>query len=129
VWIRQRAVPLTPEQSAKLTEFAMEQDGKRFALIRLGQQLTLLRPRGPVKTCFCGKAHGPDRSSYYCAELVMEALVAAGLVDADTARPAATYPRDMFMDASLNPYLNKHLRLAPCWNPPARWTSGCEPCP
>lgn len=128
VWIRQRAVPLTPEESTRLTEFAFQQDGKRFALARLGQQLTVLRPRGPIKTCFFGKSHGADRGSYYCSELVMEALVAAGLVDAETARPAATYPRDMLLDSSCNPYLNKHLKLAPCWHPPARWTSGCDTC-
>ena len=31
VWIRRRRVPLTPEQSCRLTEFALAQDGKRFA--------------------------------------------------------------------------------------------------
>jgi hypothetical protein len=128
VWIRRRAVPLSDDQSKKLTEFAEKQDGKRFAICRLGQQLTILRMRGPVRTYWMGKPNGPERSSFYCAELVMEALVAAGAVDAETARPAATYPRDLFMDASLNPYLNKHLKLAPCWDPPARWTSG-EPIP
>jgi len=128
VWIRRRAVPLTPEESARLTEFACKQDGKRFAIIRLGQQLTPLRPRGPIKTYFCGKPHGAEQSSFYCAELVMEALVYAGLVDASTARPACTYPRDILMESSLNPYLNKHLKLTPCWDPPARWTSGIEPC-
>src|SRR5437588_6596678 len=34
VWIRKRRVPLTPEQSAALTAFALAQDGKRFALHR-----------------------------------------------------------------------------------------------
>src|SRR5215469_8126898 len=29
VWVRRRCVPLTPEQSAKLTEFALAADGKR----------------------------------------------------------------------------------------------------
>jgi hypothetical protein len=128
VWIRRRAVPLTPEENAKLTEFALKQDGKRFAIIRLGQQLTVLRPRGPVKTYFFGKPGGPEQCSFYCAELVMEAIVAAGLIDAETARPSCTYPRDIFMDHSINPYLNKHLKLAPCWDPPARWTSGLETC-
>jgi hypothetical protein len=126
VWIRRRATPLTPEQSARLTEFALKQDGKRFAFWRLGKQLTVLRPRGPVKTFFLGKPSGPDQSSFYCAELVMEACVYAGLLDPKTTRPCATYPRDFFMDASLNIYINKHLKLAPDWDPPARWTSGIE---
>ena len=122
VWVRRRAVPLTPEQSCRLTRFAEETDGKRFAVGRLGLQLTPFRTRGPLRTAFVGKPHY-DRNSYYCSELVMEALVVAGLVDPRTARPSATYPRDIFLDQSTNPYLNKHLKLAPCWDPPARWTS------
>ncbi|MCI0378214.1 MAG: hypothetical protein L0215_11460, partial [Gemmataceae bacterium] len=62
------------------------------------------------------------RQSYFCSELVMECLVAAGLFDADAARPSATYPRDMFLDRSPNPYLNHTLKLAPDWDPPARWS-------
>src|SRR5947207_2663649 len=42
VWIRKRRTPLTPEQCACLTAFAMRQEGKRFALVRLAGQLTLL---------------------------------------------------------------------------------------
>ena len=127
VWLRRRTVPLTPEQSAKLTEFAQANDGKRFALVRLGGQLTPLRVRGPLRTHFLGKPKG-DRSNYFCSELVMESLVAAGLQDPATSRPSATYPRDLFQDRSLNPYVNKHLKLAPCWDPPARWSSCPEIC-
>lgn len=123
VWVRRRAVPLTPEQSARLTEFALAADGRRFALGRLAVQLTPLRTRGPVKTAFVGQPHGLDRNSFFCSELVVEACAYAGLLDPATARPSATYPRDLYMDASLNPYLNRHLKLAPCWDPPARWTS------
>jgi hypothetical protein len=123
VWVRRRAVPLTPEQSARLTEFAMATDGRRFALGRLAEQLTPFRTRGPVRTAFVGKPHGLDRESYFCSELVCEACVYTGLLDPLTTRPSATYPRDLFMDHSPNPYLNKHLKLAPCWDPPARWTS------
>ena len=68
-----------------------------------------------------------DRNSYFCSELVMEALVNAGLVDPRTTRPSATYPRDIFLDRSANPYLDKHLKLAPCWDPPARWTGRPTP--
>lgn len=122
VWIRRRCVPLTCEESARLTAFALAQDGKRFALVRLGGQLTPLRSRGPLRIHFMGKPKG-NRAAYFCSELVMEAIVVAGLLDPTTARPAATYPRDMFMDRSPNPYLNRHLKLAPCWDPPARWSS------
>jgi hypothetical protein len=123
VWVRRRTVPLTPEQSAALTNFALAQDGKRFALIRLGGQLTPLRSRGPIRTALLGKYQG-ERDTYMCSELVTTALATVGLIDPHTARPPATYPHELFFDSSPNPYLNKHFKLAPCWEPPARWTSG-----
>ena len=124
VWVRRRAVPLTPEQSARLTEFALATDGRQFALARLAGQLTAFRTRGPVRTWFVGKPRGMDQKNYFCSELVCEACVHAGILDPLTTRPSATYPRDLFMDHSPNPYLKRHLKLAPCWDPPARWTSG-----
>ncbi len=122
VWIRRRKCPLTPEQSRRLTEFCSAQVGKPFATGRVGLQLTPFRSRGPIRTAFCGKAHG-DRAKWFCSELVTESLVAAGLIDAATARPSATYPRDLFHDRSPNPWLDEHLDLSGSWHPPARWTS------
>lgn len=124
VWIRARKTPLTDEQSACLTAFAEAQDGKKFAILRLGYQLTVFRPRGPfgLKTQFMGKPKG-DRNKFYCSELALEALVAAGALDAETTRPAATYPRDIFFDSSPNPYLDRHLKLCCGWDAPALWTS------
>jgi len=69
-----------------------------------------------------GKPRG-DRSGYYCSELVVEACVAAGLIDPAVARPAATYPADLFFERSLNPFLRRNFDLSPCWYPPARWTA------
>jgi hypothetical protein len=123
VWVRRRSCPLTPEQSARLTEFAMTVNGRDFAIGRLAGQLTPFRTRGPIRTAFVGKPHGPYRKSYYCSDLVCEACVYAGLLDPRTTRPSATYPRDLFMDHSPNCWLNRHLKLAPAWDPPARWTS------
>jgi hypothetical protein len=51
--------------------------------------------------------------------------VAAGLIDPATARPSATFPRDLFFDRLPNPYLDRTLDLSACWCPPARWL----PCP
>jgi hypothetical protein len=126
VWIRRRRVPLTAEESACLTEFALRQEGKRFALSRLGMQLTPVRTRGPLRTWVVGKPHG-DRRKYYCSELVTEACVAAGLIDAAIARPSATYPHDLFVEHSLNPYLRRNFNLSDGWYPPARWVSDVEP--
>jgi hypothetical protein len=123
VWIRRRCVPLTPEQSCRLTEFALAQDGKRFALQRLGVQLTPFRSRGPIRTYFIGKPHGGSRWSYFCSELVTEACVAAGLLDPERTRPSATYPRDLFFGRSYNLFIDRHLDVNAGWYPPARWTN------
>jgi hypothetical protein len=120
VWIRRRRVPLTPAESAALTAFLTEQHGKRFATWRMLAQVTPLRCRGRFRTRWLGKPHG-DRESYYCAELVVESLAAVGLVDPETARPSAMYPRDLFFGRSSNPFINEHLDLEPGWYPPARW--------
>ena len=51
-----------------------------------------------------------------------------GLLDPDKTRPSASFPHDIFMDESLNPFINKYQKLYPAWDPPARWTSGpCTP--
>ncbi|HMF14545.1 MAG TPA: hypothetical protein VKE94_19655, partial [Gemmataceae bacterium] len=125
VWIRQRAVPLTPEQSARLTDFALGAAGKRFAVLRIAVQVTPFRTRGPLRTWFVGGPHG-DRRKYFCSEVVLEACVAADLLDAKTTRPSATFPRELFFDRSANPFLDRYFTLAPCWEPPARWLS--SPC-
>jgi hypothetical protein len=121
LWIRRRRTPLTAEQSARLTAFCAAQVGKPFASLRILAQVTPLRSRGPIRTEYVGKPHG-DRPRWFCAELVVEALCAAGLLDPATARPAATYPRDLFYDRSPNPWLNQHLNLSCGWYPPAQWT-------
>lgn len=121
VWIRRRKYPLTPEQSARLTAFAMAQQGKPFALARWFGQLTPLRMRGPLKTWFVGQPCG-GRPRWFCSELVTECCVAAGIMDRSLARPSATYPSDLFWGRSYNLYLNRHLgELMAGWDPPARW--------
>jgi hypothetical protein len=121
VWIRRRRCPLTPEQSARLTAFAMAQEGKPFALARWFGQLTPLRTRGPIKTWFVGEACG-NRPRWFCSELVTECCVAAGIMDRRVARPSAIYPSDLFWSRSYNLYLNHHLdELMSGWYPPARW--------
>lgn len=126
VWIRRRRVPLTAEQSQRLTEFALAQDGKHFALFRLGVQLTPFRTRGPIRTYFVGCPHGGTRRSYFCSELVSEACVAAGLLDPERTRPSATYPRDLFYGRSFNCFLAGHLDINEGWYPPARWVENLE---
>jgi hypothetical protein len=125
IWIRRRRTPLTSEQSAELTNWAVAQNGKLFAGGRMMLQLTPFRTRGPLRTYFMGGPQG-ERSSYFCSELVLESCVHVGLLSPTTTRPSATYPRDLFFDASENLYLNTHFTLADGWYPPARWTSNRE---
>jgi hypothetical protein len=124
VWVRRRRVPLTPEQSTGLTAFLSEQHGKPFATWRMLAQVTPLRSRGMIRTRWMGKPQGPDRDSYYCSELVTESLVWIGLMNAETARPAATYPRDLFFGRSSNRYVDQSLDLEPGWHPPGLWLPG-----
>jgi hypothetical protein len=123
VFVRRRMVPLTPCQSERLTAFALNQDGKRFSWGKIFTQVTPLRARGPLRTWVVGKPQGGDQRSYYCTELVLEALLDIGVLDPATTRPSATYPRDLFFGDSPNPYLHRHLTINCGWHPPQRWTT------
>ncbi len=126
IWIRRRKTPLTAEQSRLLTDFALRQDGKLFAWGRVIGQLTPFRSRGPW-TEWVGGPHGGDRFSYFCSELALETLLAAGLLDPSRTRPAATYPCDLFYGKSNNAFINDHLDINASWDPPARWTLTRQP--
>lgn len=121
IWIRRRKVPLTECESRRLTDFANQARGCRYDILGLSRQITPFRTRGPLRTYFVGKPRGPGHK-YFCAEAVLEALVYAGLLDEETTRPSATYPRDMFFDDSPNLYIRKHPPLACGWEVPALWT-------
>lgn len=132
VWIRQRAVPLTPEQNRRLTAFALAAADRHFAAVRMVKENSqLLHAKGPIRTPLFGRpraAHfNPDcpepsmRKKYFCSELVTEACVAAGLMDPNTSRPTSMYPRELFFGTSRIPYIRKHLDMCE-WCPPSRWT-------
>jgi hypothetical protein len=138
IYIRQRAVPLTEEQSRRLTAFAMAVEGKPFAWQRMCLQGTPFKKKGPLTTPLCDYARAADfdpdqpgsglRPNYFCSELVAEACVAARLLDPATTKPTSTFPRELFFGTSINPYLKHHLDMSE-WCPPARWTwsPGNEP--
>ncbi|HEY7159351.1 MAG TPA: hypothetical protein VH575_35730 [Gemmataceae bacterium] len=116
IWVRRRRVPLTAEQSARLTAFALEQTGKRFALFRVVLEATPLRVHGPLRRRLLGSSR-IDRQRWFCSELVIAALAVVGVVDPHTIKPNTVYPRDLFYDRPFD--------LKPCWEVPRRWT--CEP--
>jgi hypothetical protein len=122
IWVRQRQIPLTPEQDRRLTEFAVMADGGKYDTKKFALQLTFWRSRNPIVTRFVGKPVGPGQK-YVCVQIVVEALVYAGLVDERTARPRATYAQDLFYDRSRNPYIDRHPPLAGGgWGEPQLWT-------
>jgi hypothetical protein len=120
IWVRKRKTPITAEQSKILRDFSCTIDGRRYGVLRLLLQMTPLRNRGPLRTAFIGKPQGV-RKTYICSEAVLEGLTIAGLIDFETSRPSATYPRDLFFDCSPNPYVNRHPPLACDWEVPALW--------
>lgn len=121
VWVRRLCRPLTRDQDARLTAFACAADGTRYSVLGISVQITPLSHRGLFRTSHLGRSRGPGRR-LFCSEAILEALVAARAVDPDIARPSATYPRDLFFDRALNPYVNRHPPLAGGWDPPALWT-------
>ncbi|MCX7701273.1 MAG: hypothetical protein N2039_10385 [Gemmataceae bacterium] len=123
IWVRQRKTPLTPEQSEALTRFAFEAEGRRFARIRMFFLMTPWRAKGPLRTAVVGKTD-LDQKSYFCSEFIVTALAACGAIDIDLARPAATFPRDLFFGTSRNHWVARGLcPLNRDWEAPARWTA------
>jgi hypothetical protein len=138
VWVRQRRVPLTKEQSDRLTAFALAVADKEFASVRMALEVGPFKSKGPLRTPFIGRPYAATfdpnvpgsglRSRYYCSELVSEACVAACLLDPVTTRPPSMYPRELFFGASNVRWINRHLDMSE-WCPPARFTTcpGHEP--
>lgn len=121
LWVRECRVRLTPEQDARLTAFAVAAENKRYATGKFALQLTEFRARGAIRTSHVGRPVGLGER-YTCAELILEALTYAGVIDGRTTRPGATYPQDLFYDRSRNPYIDRHPPLANGWAAPRQWT-------
>jgi hypothetical protein len=113
LWVRRLKKPLTPEQSARLTEFAMAQEGKRYAVGRLLLQGTPFRCRGTWRNAMFGKTD-LDRGSWLCSELVVAAGTVAGIFDPNVHHANAIYPRDLFLDDKYD--LSQVLYPAGIWS-------------
>lgn len=113
VWVRRIRRPLTEEQNAILTEFAVEQEGKKYASHRLilpaicpllrSRLLAWLRPDKDFQ----------QRRSWFCSELVAAACVKMGLFPPSRIRPWCTFPLDFYCDDLLD--------LSADWEPPFEW--------
>jgi hypothetical protein len=111
ITIRRCKVRLSRQQSAALTRFAMAQEGKRYAALRLLAQGTPLRVRGPLEPLL-GQTH-MDRDAWICSELAVAAGTVVGLFDPKVVRSNATYPRDLID--------NRRFDLRAAWDDPAQW--------
>jgi len=111
ITIRRCKSDLTQEQSEALTQFAQEQDGKRYAVLRLLLQATRFRSRGPVRELFLAHTY-LDRSSWICSELVVAAGTVAGLFPT-TVKANVTYPLDIVN--------NRRYDLSAVWHDARTW--------
>lgn len=112
VKVRKIKRPLTPEESARLTEWAEAQVGKRYPFWRLVMQLSPCRAKGPMREHCFGKTD-LDRRGYLCAEICVAAGVAAGIMDPCYLKANAIYPYDI-VD-------NHRYDLSYLWEDPVDW--------
>jgi hypothetical protein len=93
ITVRRCRQALAPDQSAALTRFALAQNGKPYAVLRLLLQATPWRVRGR-REARCGRTY-LDRRAWICSELAVSAAAVAGLLDPKAINANATYPRDL----------------------------------
>lgn len=111
VTIRRCREALSRQQSFALTRFALLQEGKRYAVLRLLAQGTPFRARGPLAVVKARTHLG--RGAWICSELAVAAAVVAGLLGRDEVPANATYPRDLVDD--------RRHRLGAVWEAEAEW--------
>jgi hypothetical protein len=96
VHVRSLCQPITPEQSQILTCFTQEQLGKKFAKVRVGLDGLSNRKLSTLRYCLQGPAP-VERDKYYCSELVVSVLIAAGVLPYDFLIPNPPFPRDLYL--------------------------------
>jgi len=113
IQVRRLRQPLTPEQSRELTEFALAQQGKRFAIGRIALMGTPFSARNGLRNTLFGHTY-LNRNRWFCSELVIAACAKASLIDPRACCGNAIYPRDLAVD--------QHLDLSLLYHPPLTWT-------
>jgi hypothetical protein len=110
-YIRRRRIPLTPEQSARLTTFACSQEHKRFDTFGLFRP-PLGCPLHSSRACEF-RPEDVQSSRWFCSSLVVAAGVCAGLIDPCKVRPKYTSPQDLYSDRTID--------LSRCWEEPVEY--------
>jgi hypothetical protein len=112
IMVRQTREPLTPEQSASLTEFALSQQGKPLAFKRGLLQATPLCARNGLRRVCFGHTY-QNRRHWFCSEMVVVGACAARLLDPHIYPANIMYPRDLAFDETFN--------LSRVYEPAMRW--------
>ncbi len=114
IWVRRLRKPLSPEASCKLTQFALSQQGKPFAMFRLAFEGTPLNVRAGLGQ-FLWASPRTEKNSWFCSELTTAALIECGMFQGRGIKPNCVYPRDLFYDRT---FLVGDLFEAPIlWGP------------
>jgi hypothetical protein len=114
IHVRRLKCPLTPEQSAALTEFATNQKGKPMALLRCAALVTPFNARGSLRSKLFGKTD-LHRHAWSCSELTVAAGTVAGLFDPQRHKANTILPHDLFDD--------KVYDLSDTWYPALEWSA------
>lgn len=92
--VRRAKRDLTPEESARLTAFAVAQNGKRYAMWRLLLQGTPVKTKGgPVRNALAHTLF--NRNRWLCAEIAVTGSGLVGLTDPKKVCGSNTYPLDI----------------------------------
>jgi hypothetical protein len=110
--VRQCKACLTPEQSKALTDFAVRNDGKRYAWLRLLLQGTHFRRRGTWREEAWATTR-LSREAWLCCEIVVSAAHLVGLIDGKVVKGETTYPLDIVND--------NRFDLSPNFGPAYYW--------
>jgi hypothetical protein len=113
IYIRRIKQPLTPEQSAALTEWSAAQTGKHYATWRLLLQGTPIRCRSGLRETIFARTYD-DRQRWLCCELVVAGLAHIGVLDRNVIKGNRTYPRDVLYD--------DHFDISATHLPAGEWT-------
>jgi hypothetical protein len=113
IWVRKRLTPLTLEQSRALTAFAEGQFGREFASV--GGLMKLAIPGRPMARSY------PEQKTWFCSEIVAQAMVSGGLFPANRVRPQSVTPYDLMRDRRgvyLGDYWSGMFIYSPTLSPP-----------
>jgi hypothetical protein len=115
--VRRCKKDVCPEESARLTAFACDQEGKRYAMWRLLLQGTPFRTRGKYSSLLFGTTY-MNRSRWLCAEIVCTGCAIIGTFDGKVIKGTDTYPLDIVDD---------HMyELAPVYEEACYWLPKAE---